>query len=105
MWREGGGGSSSPTDGNNVFSIQLLPCDIFQSRAGVTAGTGAGVFKQFMGARNRVGIGLSYRPARAGIFKRSMGARNRVGIGLPYQPPGYIGWRNSFLGIFDSWAP
>jgi hypothetical protein len=24
-----------------------------------------------------------------------MGARNRVGIG----PPGYIGWRNSFLGI------
>jgi len=37
----------------------------------------------------------------AGIFKQSMGARNRVGIGLP---PGYIGWRNSFLGI-DSWAP
>jgi len=32
---------------------------------------------------------------RAGIFKQSMGARN---------PPGYIGWRNSFLGI-DSWAP
>jgi hypothetical protein len=25
---------------------------------------GAGIFKQFVGARNRVGIGLSYRPAR-----------------------------------------
>jgi hypothetical protein len=24
----------------------------------------AGIFKQSMGARNRVGIGLSYRPAR-----------------------------------------
>ncbi len=36
--------------------------------------------------------------ARAGIFKESMGARNRGG------PPGYIGLRNSFLGI-DSWAP
>jgi hypothetical protein len=34
------------------------------------------------------------------------GARNRVGIGLSYQPamPGYIGWQNWFLGI-DSWAP
>jgi hypothetical protein len=30
---------------------------------------------------------------RAGIFKQSMGARNRVG------PPGYIDWRNSFLEI------
>jgi len=26
--------------------------------------TGDGIFKQSMGARNRVGIGLSYRPAR-----------------------------------------
>jgi hypothetical protein len=35
-----------------------------------------------------------------------MGARHRVGIGLSYRPAGlhYIGWRNSFLGI-DSWAP
>jgi hypothetical protein len=40
---------------------------------------------------------------RAGIFKQSMGARNRVGIGLSYLP-GFIGWRNSFLGI-DFWAP
>jgi hypothetical protein len=30
----------------------------------------------------------------AGIFRQSMGARNRVGIGLSYRPPGYIGWRN-----------
>jgi hypothetical protein len=26
--------------------------------------SGAGIFKHSMGARNRVGIGLSYRPAR-----------------------------------------
>ncbi len=35
----------------------------------------------------------------AGIFKQSMGARNRVGIGLCTGPPGYIGWWNSILGI------
>ncbi len=29
----------------------------------------AGILKQSMGARNRVGIGLLYRPARARIFK------------------------------------
>ncbi len=40
-------------------------------------------FKQSRGARNRVGIVLSYR---AGIFKKSMGARHRVGIGLSYRP-------------------
>jgi hypothetical protein len=34
----------------------------------------AGIFKQFMGARNRVGIELSYLPAR-----------NRGGIGLSYR--------------------
>ncbi len=65
-----------------------------------------------MGARNRVGIGLSYRPARLHtqpgetgpcnrflrslkvwkfglsirIFEQSMGATNRVGIGLSYRP-------------------
>ncbi len=67
---------------------------------GVTAGTGAGIFKQSTGARNRVGIGLSYRTARAGIFKRSMGARNRVGIGLSYWPARlaeFIPW-NQLLG-------
>jgi hypothetical protein len=48
-----------------------------------------------MGARNRVGIGLSYRSTRAGIFKQSMGARNRVGIGLSYRPARL----HSFLGI------
>jgi hypothetical protein len=40
---------------------------------------------------------------RAGIFKESKGARNRGGIGLSYRPTSYIGWRNSVLGI-DSWA-
>jgi hypothetical protein len=45
-----------------------------------------GILKQSMGARNRLGIGLSNRPGRAGIFKKSMGARHRVGIGLSYRP-------------------
>ncbi len=36
----------------------------------------------------------------AGILEQSMGARNRVGIGLSYHPPCYIGWRNrSFESI------
>jgi hypothetical protein len=74
-----------------VFSSPLLlthfPCD--------------GILKQSLGSRNRVGIGLSYRPTRlyigcrnrflgivscARIFKQSMGARNRVGTGLSYRP-------------------
>ncbi len=46
----------------------------------------AGTLEQPMGARNRVGIGLSYRPASAGILEKSMGARNRVGILLSYWP-------------------
>ncbi len=46
----------------------------------------AGILEQSMGARNRLEIGLSYRPAGAGIFKQSLGARNRVGIGLSYRP-------------------
>jgi hypothetical protein len=41
----------------------------------------------------------------AGIFKQSMGVRNRIGIELSYtRTPGYTAWRNWFLGI-DSWAP
>jgi hypothetical protein len=46
----------------------------------------AGIFKNVMRARHRVGIGLSYRPARAGIFKKSMGAKHRGGIGFSYRP-------------------
>ncbi len=43
---------------------------------------------------------------RAGIFKQSMGARNRVGIGLPYRPSTlhrlaeFIPW-NRFLGSIN----
>ncbi len=42
----------------------------------------------------------------AGILEQSVGARNRVGKGLSYRPAmlGYIVWRNRFLGT-DSWAP
>jgi hypothetical protein len=36
----------------------------------------------------------STRETYAGIFKQSMGARNRVGIGYRTGPPGNIGWRN-----------
>jgi hypothetical protein len=61
----------------------------------------AGIYKQYMGVRNRVGIGMSYC---AGIFKQSMGARNQVGIGLSYRHARlHTAWRNWFLGI-DSWA-
>jgi hypothetical protein len=40
----------------------------------------AGILKQYMGTRNQVGIGMSYRPARL-----------------------HIDWRNRFHGM-DSWA-
>jgi hypothetical protein len=81
-----------------------------------------GIFEQSMGSRNRVGIGLPYRPANAGILEQSVGARiNREGIGLSHRileleqsmearnrvgigPPGYTALRKWFLGI-DSWAP
>ncbi len=33
------------------------------------------------------------------ILEAATGDRNREGIGLSYRPPGYIGWRNRFLGI------
>jgi hypothetical protein len=43
--------------------------------------------------------------ARAGIFKESIGAKGTEDEeGYRTGPPGYIGWRNSFLGI-DSGAP
>ncbi len=38
----------------------------------------------------------------AGILEQSMGTRNRVGIGLSYRPA-TLGWRKRCLGI-DSWA-
>ncbi len=44
-----------------------------------------GIFKQFIGARNRIGIELLYRTASAGIIEQSMGSRNRVGIELSYR--------------------
>ncbi len=44
------------------------------------------------------------RENRAGIFKESMGARNWEEEGYRTGPPGYIGWRNSFLGL-DSGVP
>jgi hypothetical protein len=52
--------------------------------------TCAGIFKQSMGARNQVGIGLSHRPARARICKHlwSPGIDSEDSI-----PPAYLAWR------------
>jgi hypothetical protein len=50
----------------------------------------AGIFKNSMGARHRVGIGLSYRPARARICKClwSPGIDSEESIS-----PAYVAWR------------
>jgi hypothetical protein len=56
-----------------------------------------------------MGSGASLTPPprviryRAGIFKQSMGARNRVGMGLSYRPARlaeFIPW-NQFLGSIN----
>ncbi len=74
----------------------------------------AGILEQSLGARNRVGKGLSYQPARARICKAFKGPRNRFpawrnrfvcSINIcKFGFSGYIGWRNRFLGI-GSQAP
>jgi hypothetical protein len=43
-------------------------------------------------------------PTCAGILEQSMGARNRVGIGLPYRPARLHRLAESFFGI-NAWAP
>jgi hypothetical protein len=50
---------------------------------------------------------MSYNYPCAGIIKQSMGARKRVGIGLSYRPgqatqPGGIGFLKSILGLLKS---
>ncbi len=42
-------------------------------------------WNKLWGARNRVGIGLSYRPASAVILEQSLGASNRIVIELSYR--------------------
>ncbi len=67
-----------------------------------------------MGARDREEIGLSYWPPEP-VFVDLLRGPGIEGIdshpGGPVRnpicrtgPPGYIGWRNRFLGI-DAWAP
>jgi hypothetical protein len=52
--------------------------------------SGAGIFKHSMGARNRVGIGLSYRPARLHrlveliLWNRFLGSINVSKYGLGF---------------------
>ncbi len=58
--------------------------------------TCAGILLQSMGARNQVGIGLSYRPARARIWKPFKEPRNRC-LGIDsclLTGSGYIRWRS-----------
>ncbi len=64
----------------------------------------AGIFEQSIWARNRVGIGLSYPPARLYIswWNRFLGIDSCATFKNTVS--GYIGWRNRVLGI-DSWAP
>ncbi len=42
----------------------------------------AGILEQSMGARNRLGIGLSYRPARARICKRLRSTGNNFKVSI-----------------------
>jgi hypothetical protein len=50
-----------------------------------------------MGARNGVGTGLSYRPARCGIFKLLRGP----GIDLKESiPPAYVAWQAGTTSLF-----
>jgi hypothetical protein len=53
-----------------------------------------------MGSRNRVGIGLSYRPASAGILEQTMGTRNRwvvVPARQATQPGALVPWNRFSL--------
>ncbi len=51
--------------------------------------SGAGILEQSMEARNWVGRGLSYRPARDGIFKllRSPGIDSKESTGIDFKYP------------------
>ncbi len=87
----------------------------------------AGIFKQSIGARNRIGIGLSYRPARAGIIKllwspgidssslcslagwyynpihiRFLAPTDCLKIPAQATQPGGIGYLESILGLLKS---
>ncbi len=68
-------------------------------------------FRQSIGTRNKVGIGLLYRPPRARICKPFKEPRiYSQPVGLVRHPtcctgsPGSLGWPNQFLGI-DSSTP
>jgi hypothetical protein len=50
----------------------------------------AGILEQSVGARNRVGIQLSYGPARARIFKRLWSPQIDFKESIP---PAYVTWR------------
>ncbi len=72
----------------------------------------AGILEQSIGARNRVGIGLSYRPTRARICKRlrSPGIDSANLPNLAESIPELlkrlqIRAQGSYAGGIDSWAP
>ncbi len=65
----------------------------------IRRGTSAGIFKQSVEARNRVGIGLSYRPSRVRIFKLLRSPR--IDAKEPI-PPGCVAWAGIFKPL---WGP
>jgi hypothetical protein len=52
-------------------------------------------------SRNRLPVAINFLKYYlcAVILEQPMGVRNKEGIGCRTSPPGYIGWRNRFLGI------
>jgi hypothetical protein len=70
--------------GRSPYFLAPLDCSVFQHRAGI--------FKQSMGSRNQVGIGLLYRPARARIFKPFMEPGIHSQPGGPVRQPYLLYW-------------
>ncbi len=56
--------TARPTCINKCINYSIHPCRCRGQGQPTCAQSWAGIFKQSMGAMNRVGIGLSYRPAR-----------------------------------------
>jgi len=67
----------------------------------IIAGDQAGLLAQANSSHCPRSVGIN---TTAGIFKEAKGLGNEDEEGYRTGPPGYIGWRNSFLGI-DSVAP
>jgi hypothetical protein len=78
---------------------EKLPRRLYYLFRSLLGGVGAGGLKSLPPSP------APYFASCAGILEQSMGARNRVGIGLLYWPARLhsVGWGNRFLRI-DPWA-